>query len=87
MTRQKTPLTTIMIGLATTLAGLMLLEGLSRILLTVRADLSWPQSDWYQYASDVGWERRPHFKGLVAGELRRHDPARYQREFDADGFF
>lgn len=87
MMQRKIPLTPIMIGLATTLAGLVLLEGLSRVLLTVRADLSWPQSDWYQYASDVGWERRPHFKGLVAGELRRQDPARYQREFDADGFF
>ncbi|MEP7153996.1 MAG: GDSL-type esterase/lipase family protein [Nitrospira sp.] len=87
MMQRKIPLTPLMIGLATTLAGLMLLEGLSRVILTVRADLSWPQLDWYQYASDVGWERRPHFKGLVAGELRRQDPARYQREFDAEGFF
>ncbi len=87
MTQRKRPFTAIVIGLAITLAGLMMLEGLSRVVLTVRADLSWPEPDWYQYASDVGWERRPHFKGLVAGELRRHDPARYQREFDADGFF
>lgn len=87
MMKRKTSLFPIMIGLVTTLAGLILMECLSRVLLTVRADLSWSQSDWYQYASDVGWERRPHFKGLVAGELRRQDPARYQREFDADGFF
>ena len=88
-TTKKLQLTTIMIGLATTLAGLRVCwracHGSSWT--PVHADLSWPQSDWYQYASDVGWERRPHFKGLVAGELRRHDPARYQREFDADGFF
>lgn len=87
MTQRKTSFTAIMIGLVTTLVGLMLLEGLSRIVLTVRADLSWPESDWSQYASDVGWERRPLFKGLVAGEVRRHEPARYQREFDANGFF
>lgn len=87
MTQRNTSFTAIMIGLITTLVGLILLEGLSRIVLTVRADLSWPDPDWSQYASDVGWERRPLFKGLVAGEVRRHDPARYQREFDADGFF
>ncbi|HVG03182.1 MAG TPA: GDSL-type esterase/lipase family protein [Nitrospira sp.] len=87
MMPRKTSLTAIMTGLAVTLAGLMILEGLSRVVLTVRADLSWPESDWYQYAADVGWERRPHFKGLVAGEVRRHDPALYRREFDAEGFF
>ena len=76
-----------MTGLAVSLAGLLMLEGLSRVVLTVRADLSWPESNWYQYAADVGWERRPYFNGLVAGEVRRHDPAQYRREFDAEGFF
>ncbi len=87
MLHRRGALTAIVVGLATALAGLMLLEGLSRILLTVRADLSSPEPDWYQYASDVGWDRRPLFKGLVAGELRRQDPLRYQREFDSQGFF
>ena len=86
MTRKKS-LTAIMIGLTVTLAALLMLEALSRVILTVRADLAWPEADWYQYAADVGWERRPLFKGLVAGEVRRHDPALYRREFDAEGFF
>lgn len=76
-----------LIGLALTLAVLLVLEGLSRALLTVQADLASTQPDWYQYAPDVGWERRSDFKGLVAGELHRHDSARYLREFDAQGFF
>jgi len=87
MTHQRSTATTILIGLAITIGGLLGLEGLSRVLLTVRADLSPAAPDWYQYAPDVGWERRPHFKGLVAGELRPHEPARYLREFDAQGFF
>ena len=86
MTRKKS-LTAIMIGLTVTLAALLMLEALSRVILTVRADLAWPEADWYQYAADVGWERRPLFKGLVAGEVRRHDPTLYRREFDAEGFF
>lgn len=87
MTHQRSILTTVLIGLTITIAGLLCLEGLSRVLLTVRADLSPTAPDWYQYAPDVGWERRPHFKGLIAGELRPHEPARYLREFDAQGFF
>ncbi len=76
-----------LIGLALTLAGLLALEGLSRALLTAHADLKSTQPDWYQYAPDLGWERRPYFKGFVAGELQRRDPAQYLREFDAQGFF
>ncbi len=80
-------LTAPLIGLALTLALLLALEGLSRALLTAQADLASAQPDWYQYTPDLGWERRPHFKGMVAGELQRHDPAQYLREFDAQSFF
>jgi lysophospholipase L1-like esterase len=80
-------LTAPLIGLALTLVGLLTLEGFSRVLLTAEADLTSTHPDWYQYTPELGWERRPHFKGLVAGELHRHDPARYLREFDAQGFF
>jgi lysophospholipase L1-like esterase len=76
-----------LIGLATTLFLLLALEGFSRALLTVEADLASAPPDWYQYSPDLGWERRPRFKGTVAGELQRHDPAQYLREFDAQGFF
>jgi hypothetical protein len=81
----KSRLTAALIGVALTLAGLLVLEGLSRALLTAQADLTPEQPDWYRYTPDLGWERRPHFKGLVAGEVHRHEPARYLREFDAQG--
>ncbi len=83
----KSRLTAALIGVALTLAGLLVLEGVSRALLTAQADLAPEQPDWYRYTPDLGWERRPHFKGLVAGEVHRHEPARYLREFDAQGFF
>ena len=76
-----------LISLALTLTGLLALEGLSRVLLTAEADLASTNPDWYQYTPELGWERRPNFKGLVAGELHRHDPARYLREFDEQGYF
>jgi lysophospholipase L1-like esterase len=83
----KSRLTAALIGVALTLVGLLVLEGVSRALLTAQADLTPEQPDWYRYTPDLGWERRPHFKGLVAGEVHRHEPARYLREFDAQGFF
>jgi lysophospholipase L1-like esterase len=78
---------TALITLVIAMAILLVCEGLSRVVLTVRADLSSQEPGWYQYASDVGWERRPHFKGLVVGERHMQDPVRYLREFDAQGFF
>ena len=80
-------ISTALITLVIALAILLVLEGLSRVVLTVRADLSSQEPDWYQYASDVGWERRPYFKGLVIGEWHGHDSSRYLREFDTQGFF
>ena len=87
MPHQRNIISAPLITVAITLTILIALEGLSRILLTVRADLSSQEPDWYQYASDVGWERRPNFKGLIAGERHAYDAARYLREFDAQGFF
>lgn len=75
-----------LLSVVLTLTGLLALEGLSRILLTAEADLASTTPDWYQYTPELGWERRPHFKGLVGGELRQQDPASYVREFDAEGF-
>src|SRR5574340_2535 len=87
MIPRKTTRTTIMIGLASTLACLMMLEGLSRVAFTVRADFSSPAPNWHEYAPDVGWERRPNFKGMSSTEPHRQDPIRYQREFDSQGFY
>ena len=83
----KSRLTAALIGVTLTLTGLLVLEGLSRALLTAQTDLTREQPDWYRYTPDLGWERRPHFKGLVAGEVHRHEPARYLREFDGQGLF
>lgn len=87
MPHRRSIVATTLITVAITLTILLSLEGLSRILLTVRADLSSQEPDWYQYASNIGWERRPYFKGLVGGERHGHDSSRYLRQFDAQGFF
>jgi lysophospholipase L1-like esterase len=65
---------------------LLFLEGLSRIIHTVREDISALEPEWFIYSPELGWERRPHFKGSVSGELQRGNPARYIREFDRSGF-
>jgi lysophospholipase L1-like esterase len=83
--RKKT-IANVVIGMALTLATFFLLEGLSRALHTVREDLSAFQPEWYTYSAEFGWEKRPHFKGYVAGELQRGDSSKYLREFDSHGF-
>ena len=67
-------------------ATFLLLEGLSRIIHTVREDVSAIQPEWFTYSSELGWEKRPLFKGYVSGELQRGNPVRYMREFDQSGF-
>lgn len=87
MTRQRNILSRALIALTLSLTVLLILEGLSRIMLTVRADLSSQEPDWSHYASDVGWERRPHFTGVVVGERYGYQPVQPVREFDDQGFF
>jgi lysophospholipase L1-like esterase len=67
-------------------ATFLLLEGLSRIIHTVREDVSAIQPEWFTYSSELGWQKRPLFKGYVFGELQRGNPVRYMREFDQSGF-
>ena len=86
-TRCITTFRNVMIGFAIALGSLLLLEGVARSILTVHEDLFSLRPDWYTYSSEMGWERRPNFKGHLAKELRGHDPARYVREFDSQGFF
>lgn len=87
MTLQRNIVSKALIPLALTLTVLLIFEGLSRIVLTVREDLSSQEPGWYQYASDVGWERRPLFKGVDIGERNGHQPVQPVRDFDAQGFF
>jgi lysophospholipase L1-like esterase len=83
--RQKT-IVNVVIGAALALAAFLLLEGFSRTLHTVREDLSALEPEWYTYSAELGWEKRPHFKGYVTGELQRGDSSKYLREFDSNGF-
>lgn len=87
MTRQRSLVSRALTALTLTLTVLLILEGLSRIALTVHADLSSQEPDWSQYASDIGWERRPSFKGIIAGERYGHQPVQPMRDFDGQGFF
>ena len=87
MTRQRSMGFRVTIALALTVTILLILESLSRIVLTVRADLASQEPTWSQYASDVGWERRPLFKGVIVGERYGHQPVQPMREFDAHGYF
>jgi lysophospholipase L1-like esterase len=73
-------------GVTLTVATFLFVEGLSRIVHTVREDFSTRTREWFTYSAELGWERRPHFKGHVSGELQRGNPTRYIREFDAQGF-
>jgi len=50
----KSRLTAALIGVALTLTGLLVLEGVSRALLTAQADLAPEQPDWYRYTPDLG---------------------------------
>ena len=86
-TRSITTIRNVMIGFVIAIGSLLLLEGFARSVLTVHHDVSSLGPDWYTYSSEMGWERRPNFKGYLARELRGHDPARYVREFDSQGFF
>jgi lysophospholipase L1-like esterase len=54
-------------------ALLLLAEGLARIAYTVH--LTWAkQTEWYVYAADVGWDRRPNFSdGDECSEVRTFD--------------
>jgi lysophospholipase L1-like esterase len=59
-----------------TAALLLLVEGLARIAYTVH--LGWAkEAEWYVYAADVGWGRRPNFSGV--------DDCNEHRTFDEQG--
>lgn len=75
------------VGMILAIGIFMVFEGVARVLLTLRDDLSTLTNEWYTYSAELGWERRPNFTGTVTGELRHGHSARYLREFDADGFF
>lgn len=58
-----------------------LLESLARIGQTIRHDIiritTRKSNTWYVYSPDLGWERRPDFRGIVNG---------FDRQFDSEGF-
>ena len=70
-----------LLGAVATLAVLAGAEGLARLASTVSGDLArsaeTAPETWLAYSPTLGWERRPGFRGEIAG---------VQREFDADGY-
>ncbi len=68
----------LLLGLTSGVLVIGTLESGARVAHTVRADTLRHEPSWYAYSPDLGWTRRPGFKGLQGG---------YLREFDAQGFF
>jgi lysophospholipase L1-like esterase len=70
-----------LLGAFATLAVLAGAEGLARLAGTVSGDLArsgeTASEPWLAYSPTLGWERRPGFRGEIAGA---------QREFDAEGY-
>lgn len=59
-----------------TVALLLLVEGLARIVFTVHLGLT-KETEWYANAADLGWDRRPNFSGV--------DDCNEDRAFDEQG--
>lgn len=79
----------ILLGVVAVVGVFILLEGMARILTTVYNDVlshSAQSSQWLRYSAQFGWEKRPNFSGLMPNEARTLAPAKYRREFDAEGF-
>lgn len=79
----------IILGVVAVVGMLISLEGVARILKTMYDDVlshSTQSSQWLRYSAQFGWEKRPNFSGLMPNEVRTLAPAKYQREFDAEGF-
>jgi lysophospholipase L1-like esterase len=73
---------TIALSLLACLVALLIGECLARLVVTVGDDVAHSRQSaeerWLQYAPDLGWVRKPGFKGEVGGA---------EREFDAAGYF
>ncbi len=61
---------------------LFLLEVGSRVLFTIKTDIQeynqQIKSQWFEYSSEIGWERQPNYSGEVYGTIR---------SFDKNGYF
>ena len=64
-------------ALAAFILVLLVMEGLARIAETIVNDVRLAGGKWYVYSPELGWERKPGFKG------RLYDTT---REFDSQGF-
>jgi lysophospholipase L1-like esterase len=67
-----------LLGVAVSVFILLALEGASRIFYTIRDDMRSHETAWYVLSPDLGWTRRPSYRGEVGG---------YPREFDQEGYF
>ncbi len=67
-----------LLGLMAGALVLTTLEAGACVVYTARGDAQPREATWYAYSRDLGWTRKPGFKGLEGG---------YLREFDSQGFF
>lgn len=73
-----TQLKAILLGLAAGGLVAATLEAGARVAYALRGDAGRGETGWFVYAPDLGWTRKPGFKGLEGG---------YERAFDEQGFF
>jgi lysophospholipase L1-like esterase len=69
----------LLLSLLAFISVLLIFEGLARIGYTILQDIRLKNiisKQWYIYSSELGWERRPNFKGTLF---------RTEREFDSQG--
>ena len=68
----------VLLGALVTAVLLIAIESASRVLYSIRTDMREEEPQWFVLSPDLGWTRRPNFRGGVGG---------YDREFDAEGYF
>lgn len=61
------------VSAASVLGLLLILEGGARLIARGRSADNVRGDEWLEYASDVGWRRKPGFTGEVYGSYRRFD--------------
>jgi len=72
----------ILMGLLVSVVVLLLVEALSRIVKTINFDMAsmvtLAPAEGFAYSADLGWERKPGYRGMASGG--------FDREFDEAGY-
>jgi hypothetical protein len=71
-----------LMGVLVSIAMLLLVEALARVVETVEQDVTRKtilvQEEWFIYSPTLGWERKPGYRGIAG---------LYARDFDRAGYF